>query len=662
MPNFPMTVIFDLCAIVILIVILITLVFRKVLKTGVDRYLISIVVIMLATTVVDFIGELFSKGFFPPKLELKWVCNAVYYAYFFLRNLHAPIYLLYIIRAAEMWHMLLSNKKIVFIGLIPLIVNTVTVLINPFTHSIFSIEEVFVDGVFQQFKYVDGAHIIIQYVCNGIYMAMGISMLFSYRKLFRRDKFCALIALYPINLGAITIQALTGELLIEMLAVSLALLFIVMTLRDEEGMRDPILGVMNYRSFNNDMRRILFVQKPVNIILINILKWKSVYSILGNENSIVLLRRLKTKFEEIFRKHHFDQTIYYLEQGFFAVIDTKATPEHLQAAAEEVDEYILEDTVINQIFMELNSAICCVKCPADFNKYPDFLKFVEDFRKYITDTKGVADVKFVQDDKDFQLKNELPEIIANAIMDKSFTMYYQPIYSPEKKAFIAAEAFVRLKTEKYGYIPPALFIKEAESSGSIHLIWEIIIEKICSFVSKNELRVIGFEHIDINISEIQFMETDFSEKLERALRKYKVRPSMLAFELKETAIMNDQPAFVRNMKRLDALGIKFALDDYGTGTSNMYRISQMPVSVVKIDREFITKTASDSNSSILKNTVALINEAGMKTLAEGVEDEKTAKLLMGMGCDYLQGYYYSKPLSEQDFMEKFHSYTADELF
>ena len=88
----------------------------------------------------------------------------------------------------------------------------------------------------------------------------------------------------------------------------------------------------------------------------------------------------------------------------------------------------------------------------------------------------------------------------------------------------------------------------------------------------------------------------------------------------------------------------------------------MPISVVKMDREFITKTATESSSNILKNTVSLISEAGMKTLAEGVEDEKTAEMLIGMGCDYLQGYYYSKPLSEQDFMEKFHSYNADELF
>ena len=279
----------------------------------------------------------------------------------------------------------MSRKAAVIIGTIPLIVNTVTLCLNPITHQIFTVNSNFV--------YTDGSGIIIQYLCNGLYMAMGISLLISYKKLFRRDKFVALVAMYPINITAVTIQALTGNILIEMLAISLAILCIVMTLRDEEGMRDPILGVMNYRSFDADMRRVLFVRKPVNIILVNVLNWKSVYSILGNENSIVLLRRLKKKFEEISKQNKFDQVIYYLEQGFFAIIDSKASPEDAQAAAEAIDEYILEDTVVNQIFMELNSAICCVKCPDDFEKYPAFLKFVEDFRKYITDTKGVAFVK-----------------------------------------------------------------------------------------------------------------------------------------------------------------------------------------------------------------------------------------------------------------------------
>ena len=652
--NLSRIVDFDLCAIIVFVVVLVTLLFRKILKTGADRYLLGIVFIGLLTTIFDFVPELFEAIPEEAKPQYHFMQEFVCYAYFSLRNLHAPIYLLYIVKTSETWHMLASRKAPVILGVLPFAIATVTLFSNILTHQVFTISEDLI--------YSRGSGLNIIYCCNGIYMAMGVSTLVSYRKLFRRDKFVALLAMYPLNMAAVIVQLLLPKYLVEMLAVSLACLFIVMTLRDEEGMRDPILGIMNYRSFNTDTRRVLFVQKPVNIMLINIVNWKSIYQILGNENSIVLLRRLKTKFEEIFRKHHFDHTLYYLELGYFAVVDDKATPEHLQAAAEEVDEFILEDMVINQIFIELNSTICCVRCPTDFDKYPDFMKFVEDFRKYVTDTKGVAKVKDIVADKDFLLKNELPEIIANAIMDKSFTMYYQPIYSPKKKTFVAAEAFVRLKTEKYGYIPPSLFIKEAETSGAIHQLWDILIDNVCRFVSKNELRVIGFEHIDINISEVQFMETDFSEKLEKALRKYRVHPSMLAFELKETAIMNDQPAFLRNIKRLEALGINFSLDDYGTGTSNMCRISQMPISVVKMDREFITKTATESSSNILKNTVSLISEASMKTLAEGVEDEKTAEMLIGMGCDYLQGYYYSKPLSEQDFMEKFHSYNADELF
>ena len=126
--------------------------------------------------------------------------------------------------------------------------------------------------------------------------------------------------------------------------------------------------------------------------------------------------------------------------------------------------------------------------------------------------------------------------------------------------------------------------------------------------------------------------------------------------------MNTQPAFKRNLKRLTDLGISFSLDDYGTGTSNMFRISQLPVSVIKMDMEFIEKTVADRSNGILENTISLIKGAGMKALAEGVENEETAKLLTSLGCDFLQGYYYSKPLSKEDFMKKFRSFSAEELF
>ena len=644
---------FDLCAMIILIIVFITLLFRRIVKIGSDRYLIWIVIILFFTTLLDFTAELFGTVI-PASPDLYGLRCFVCYAYNFLRNLHAPLYLIYVIKTSDIEHSIFSNKPLVFLGLLPFSVATVALFSNFFTGDIFRISD--------QLIYSRGPKISVLYFCNSIYVAMSISLLVTYRKLFTKEKFFALVSMYPMNITAIIIQILFPKLLLEMLAAALAVLFIVIEIRSNEEMQDQILGVFNYRSFNAETKKIMYVKKPVNVVLVNLLNWKSIYSILGNENCIVLLRRFKTRLEDIFKKHGMMANIYYLEQGFFVAIDGESSSETVWQAAEAIDEYILEDTVINQIFLELNAAICCVSCPDDIDKYPEFLKFVDNFRKFVTDTKGVATVKDIVNNRDFRLKNELSEIIANAIMNKSFKMYYQPIYSTEKNAFIAAEAFIRLEHETYGFIPPSLFIAAAEVSGAIHQIWDIIIEDICRFVSKNELRVIGFEHIDINISEIQFMETDFSEKLERSLRKYKVKPSMLAFELKETAIMNEQPAFVRNIKRLDALGINFSLDDYGTGISNMCRITQSPVSVIKMDRQFITKTISELDNGILKNTISLIKQAGIKTLAEGVEDKETADLLTSMGCDYLQGYYYSRPLSEDAFMEKFHSFSADEFF
>lgn len=651
--NLSKIVDFDLCAIIIYIIVLITLIFRRITSNGAERYLMVIVLILLLTTIFDFTAELFGT-LIPVKPELYWLRSFICYSYFLLRNIHAPIYLLYVIKTSDTTHMLLSRKSLVIIGILPLLIATITLFSNFFTGRVFTIDS--------QLKYTRGEGLSLIYFCNGLYMAMGISLLVSCRKLFQKEKFFALVAIYPFNILAVIIQLLQPKLLVEMLAAALAILFIMVTVRTDEELQDPILGVFNYRGFNNEMKKNLYVKKPISILLVNLLNWKSIYSVLGNENSIILLRRLKSRFLEILDKNKVQKNIYYLEQGFFAIVDDHAPFENIKVAAEDIDEFILEDTIINQIMIELNAAICCVRCPDDIDKYPDFLKFIENFRKYVTDTRGVALVKDIISDKNFLLKNELSEIIADAIMNKTFKMTYQPIYSTEKNAFVSAEAFIRLETEKYGLIPTAQFIEEAEKSGAIHQIWDILIEDVCHFVSKNELRVIGFEHIDINISEVQFMESDFADKIEKCLRKYKVSPSMLAFELKETSMMNNQSAFLRNMKRLSNLGIQFALDDYGTGTSNICRISKLPVSVIKIDRQFIESTSADINNGILKNSIALLKNAGMKTLAEGVETKETADLLIELGCDYLQGYYYSKPLSKEDFMEKFRSLSVDELF
>ncbi|MCR4938826.1 MAG: EAL domain-containing protein [Treponemataceae bacterium] len=651
--TLPRIVDFDLCAIVIYIVVLVTMLFRRVSRVGADKYLFLIVLGLFLTTVFDFLAEMFGV-LIPAKPELYWFRSFVCYAYFFLRNVHAPIYLLYIIKTSDIGHMVYSRKILVFIAILPLLIATITLFSNLFTNQVFVIDD--------QLKYQRGDSISILYFCNGLYMAMGISLLISCKKLFPWEKFIALVAMYPLNLMAVIIQLLYPRLLVEMLAAAVAVLFLMVTARSNEEMQDPILGVFNYRSFNLEMKKNLYIKKPISLLIINIFNWKSIYSVLGNENAIILLRRIKSRFIEILEKNKVQKNIFYLEQGFFALVDDHAPFENIHAAAEDIDEMILEDTVINQIMVELNSSICCISCPSDMDRYPDLLKFIENFRKYVTDTKGVAEVKDILSDKNFILKNELSEIIADAIINKTFRMTYQPIYSSEKNAFVSAEAFIRLENEKYGLIPTAQFIQEAERSGAIHQIWDLLIEDVCHFVSKNELKVIGFDHIDINISEVQFMEGDFAEKIEKCLRKYKVSPSMLAFELKETSMMNNQSAFLRNMKRLSNLGIQFALDDYGTGTSNISRIASLPVSLVKIDREFIAETSTDIDKGILKNTIALLKGAGMKTLAEGVETKETADLLIKLGCDYLQGYYYSKPLSKEDFMEKFRSLSADEFF
>ena len=186
------------------IIVLITLLFRRVVKNGSDKYLKGIVIVIFITTVTDFLAaflanaEMFGVKVSDSTYILSIVLN---YLYFFLRSLHAPIYLIYVIKTSDTWHTLMSNKPVVLIGIAPFVVATIALFSNLFTNNIFTINP-------ETLQYSRGSRISILYACNGIYMAMGVSMLVSYRRLFQKEKFFALVAMYPFTVTAILIQIL----------------------------------------------------------------------------------------------------------------------------------------------------------------------------------------------------------------------------------------------------------------------------------------------------------------------------------------------------------------------------------------------------------------------------------------------------------------------
>ena len=230
-------------------------------------------------------------------------------------------------------------------------------------------------------------------------------------------------------------------------------------------------------------------------------------------------------------------------------------------------------------------------------------------------------------------------------------MFYQPIISTEKQKVISAEALIRLNDRVLGFVSPEEFIPISESNGKILEISEFVIDSVFRFVRDNPLKDMGIEFIELNLSVMQCMDKNLTEKLKYYTDKYQIDPKQINLEITETATNFDEDRLRAQLGKLKKLGFNFSLDDYGTGYSNLVRVLEYPVDIIKLDKTIVWSAFHDRDNFItLKNLISMFHDVRRKIVAEGVENEEQMNALIELGCDFLQGYYYSKPVCEEDFL------------
>jgi EAL domain-containing protein (putative c-di-GMP-specific phosphodiesterase class I) len=244
----------------------------------------------------------------------------------------------------------------------------------------------------------------------------------------------------------------------------------------------------------------------------------------------------------------------------------------------------------------------------------------------------------------------LDGIIESALAEHKFMVYYQPIYSVKEKRFNSAEALVRLYDDKYGFISPEIFIRAAERSGAIHKIGAFVLEEVCRFIASEEFQGLGLEYIEVNLSVVQCIQSGLAGEVMDTLRRYDVSPDKINLEITETAISYSQNILMENLDALTQAGIKFSLDDFGTGYSNVRRIASLPFHLIKLDKTFTDAEHNPKLLIVLKNTIRMIKDMNMEIVVEGIENRKLVEQFAALECEYIQGYYYSKPIPRDEFV------------
>jgi predicted signal transduction protein with EAL and GGDEF domain len=233
-----------------------------------------------------------------------------------------------------------------------------------------------------------------------------------------------------------------------------------------------------------------------------------------------------------------------------------------------------------------------------------------------------------------------------------FVLHYQPIVQSQSRAIVGLEVLLRWQHPSRGLVMPGEFIEIAEQSGLVGPISEQVLWTACQQNHKWQAEGLPPVRLAVNISAVQLRNRQLEDHLSHVLTETELDPKYLELEITEHAMMEDEEETARSLGGLKQLGLNIALDDFGTGYSSLSYVQRYPVDSLKIDRSFVKEVSSDPEAQAITTAiVAMAHGLGLRVVAEGVETEGQEKFLVGLGCDELQGYRFSRPVPAQEAAE-----------
>jgi diguanylate cyclase (GGDEF)-like protein/PAS domain S-box-containing protein len=411
---------------------------------------------------------------------------------------------------------------------------------------------------------------------------------------------------------------------------------------------DALTGLPNRNLFMNRLEHALIQarrsQHGLGLLFLDIDRFKYINDCFGHAFGDNLLKAFALRLKSVLREG--DTVARLGGDEFVIILGDIQEPENAPVLALRVLNAFLKPLSVDKRDLSVTTSIGVAVYPTDGNE-PEVLLKHADVAMYRAKEGGRNAFQFYTADMGFKAveRMKLEHALHYALENNELELHYQPQIDLESGSVKSVEALLRWRHPELGMVAPIRFIQLAEETGLIIPIGKWVLKTACAQASAwqkegNEVRVA------VNVSGRQFQEKDMPQLVQSVLDETGLDAAYLELELTESMLMTDSEATVHILGQLKAVGVGISIDDFGTGFSSLSYLTRFPIDIIKIDQSFISSLSTKPEAaSIALAVIALAKSLGLKTVAEGVETVDQLNFLQANGCDAIQGYYFSRPLS-----------------
>ena len=620
---------FDIAALAIYIVILLQYVRNKHIKNKLNIVFFMLVCFSMMTPICDMLGAIAIDGQMSAPIVI--IINTIYY-------LSEPVttflFVVYVMFQLEMHHkMLLWKKSVLYI---PIVVLAFIILLNPWLGTIFryTVSAGYSRGRFHMLCYLTK---LFYFLWVAFYADLNRRELnYEIRK--------TVYMVVAMNIVAMNIQYFTKTILIQSFVFSISVFVLLMIIQRKEHSSIDANGMGNKKYLAERCSKLMYNKVAFGSVLIMITDYDMISHSYGVDNAESLMKQIGEDIQEyigIGNAYKISNNCFVMNHTLDCDLDE--VMQNLYSSLKKTRK--IKDSEINH-----SCLMTCLKFPEVIKDMEEYFSYVLSFQQYKRSQDGIIQASSLSV-RDRVREREVRRAINRGLVEGHFEVHYQPICTSHDQRFVTAEALVRLRDTKLGTVSPGEFIPLAEEDGSIIEIGNYVLDKVCQFIENNDMDELGLEYIEVNLSTVQCLQQDFIENIKGIVDKYNVSPSEICFEITETASNYSPTIFTENLNKLVELGFELALDDFGTGYSNLLRMVTSSFGIIKFDKEMTERSCGEERlKDMFEKLQNVFHSMNARVVAEGVETEEQFSFLREAGCDYIQGYLFSKPVPEKEFI------------